>query len=144
MSESETIGLIEIYTQAYGRCTNNKPIQGFAECSGLCNSKTEFNRATGRRDQKCECCSVSESEKIEASVDCDDGSVQSMLISVPKSCSCKGCGESDGENGNGNQYQNRNAEPAENPAETGNRRRVNDWLFNLGNLVNSRNVRIRI
>lgn len=144
MSESETIGLIEIYTQAYGRCINNKPIKGFAECSGLCNSKTEFNRATGRRDQKCGCCQVSESEKIDATVDCDDGSEQSMLISVPKSCSCQGCGGIGGETGNGNEYQNRNVEPTVDSTETGSRRRVNDWLFNLGNLVNSRNVRIRI
>ncbi|XP_055298923.1 mucin-6-like isoform X2 [Sitodiplosis mosellana] len=146
MNESETIGLIEIYSD-YGRCVNAKPIQGFAECGGVCNSKTTFNRATGRQEQKCECCSVSEFDKMEVAVECDDGSEQIALVSVPKSCSCvQGCGGVGGfSGGNGNSYQSRDIEPTENSEETDNRRKVDalGWLVNLNNLVNSRNLRVR-
>lgn len=140
MSESETVGLIEIYSDSYGRCVNSKPIQGFAECGGLCNSKTAFNRATGQQDQKCECCSVSEFDKMRVPVECDDGSEQVALISVPKSCSCQGCGGFSGE------YRSRGAEPTEDTEETENSRRVNalGWLLNFDNLVNNRNIRVRI
>lgn len=133
MSEPDTVGLINFYSEVYGRCVNNKPIQGFAECGGLCNSKTAFNRATAQQDQKCECCSVSEYDKMKVSVVCDDRSERIVLISVPKSCACQGCGGSNNENGN--EFRGRNIEQIENPL---------GWLANLDNLVNNRNIRVRI
>lgn len=140
MNESNTVGLIEIYSESYGRCVNNKPIEGFKECGGVCNSKTTFNRATGQQDQKCECCSVAEIDQLKVSVQCDDGSEQIALVSVPKSCSCQGCG------GSGNIYPSRDVEPIENEDDTENNRRLNalGWLINLDNLVNSRNLRVRL
>lgn len=145
MSESETVGLIDIYSEVYGKCVNNKPIQGFVECGGLCNSKTAFNRATGQQDQKCECCSVSEYEKMQVSVVCDDGSEQIAVVSVPKSCSCKGCGGGFS-NENRNEFRGRDVEHIEDSEDAENKRKINalGWLINLDNLVNNRNIRVRI
>lgn len=40
----ETIGLIQQVMSHHGLCTNKKPLLGFKECKGICNSGTVFNQ----------------------------------------------------------------------------------------------------
>jgi hypothetical protein len=38
-----TVGLISVVREPYGRCTNTHKIDGFAECIGKCDSHTVYN-----------------------------------------------------------------------------------------------------
>lgn len=38
-----TVGLISLIREPYGRCTNTHKIDGFAECIGKCDSRTVYN-----------------------------------------------------------------------------------------------------
>lgn len=93
LSESQTIGIIEISREPHGKCKNTQPIRGFTECSGACNSGTKFNRITMKQDKKCHCCSVANYEEIKVPVKCFDGTKDVVPVSVPKTCTCQNCGD---------------------------------------------------
>jgi len=38
-----TVGLIALVKEPYGRCTNTHQIHGFTECIGKCDSRTVYN-----------------------------------------------------------------------------------------------------
>lgn len=96
MSETQTIGLIEVIIEPHGKCKNIQSIRGFTECSGACNSGTKFNRQTLKQDKKCHCCAIGNYEEIKVPVKCADGAKDVYPISVPKTCNCQPC--SDNEN----------------------------------------------
>lgn len=95
MSEKETIGLVETLKETHGKCINLKPIKGFTECHGTCNSGTKYNRKTLQQDKKCECCSISKYDEVMVPIKCEDGIHLTELISVPKSCTCQPCAENE-------------------------------------------------
>lgn len=43
MSESQTIGLVQIFKTGHGLCSNKNPIRGFTECQGTCQSGSKYN-----------------------------------------------------------------------------------------------------
>lgn len=96
LSDSQTIGLVELTQEPHGKCVNSQPIRGFTECHGACNSGTKYNRLTMKQDKKCQCCSVSNYEELTVPVKCSDGSKQTIPLSVPKTCTCQPCDEHDG------------------------------------------------
>ncbi|XP_031619378.1 hemocytin isoform X2 [Contarinia nasturtii] len=93
LSDSQTIGLVEMNQQPHGQCINTEPIRGFTECHGACDSGTKYNRLTMKQDKKCLCCSVASSEELKIPVKCTDGFKQTIAVSVPKTCNCKPCEE---------------------------------------------------
>lgn len=95
LSDSQTVGLVELNQEPHGKCVNIKPIRGFTECHGACNSGTKYNRYTMKQDKKCQCCSVSQYEELNIPVKCNDGTKQTVPISVPKTCTCQPCEEAD-------------------------------------------------
>lgn len=97
LSESQTVGLVELVQPPHGKCVNTQAIRGFAECHGQCgDSGTKFNRLTLKQDKKCQCCSVSSYEELKVPVKCTDGYKQTISVSVPKSCTCQSCDEQGG------------------------------------------------
>lgn len=99
LDEADTVGLVRVFQEPFGKCFNRNPIHGLTACNGQCNSGTTFNQLTMQQDEKCICCSVAEYEKLEVLVNCEDGSRQMTWIPTPKSCSCQAC---NGKNGNNN------------------------------------------
>lgn len=91
LSDNETLALVEILKETHGKCVNTRPIRGFTECRGTCNSGTKYNRSTLKQDKKCECCSVGKFEEISVPIKCEDGIHLTVPISVPKSCTCQAC-----------------------------------------------------
>lgn len=91
ISETQTVGLIELTIQPHGICKNSQPIRGFTECNGLCSSRTIFNRSTMKHDKKCNCCSVENYEELKVPVKCIDGTKNIVSVFVPKTCNCQPC-----------------------------------------------------
>lgn len=131
LDESETIGIIDIVLEPFGRCVNTEPIPEFAECSGSCQSKTTFNRIALKHDEKCTCCSISELKKVSVELKCEDGSSPTASVPVPVSCECGACSATS--NDARTYHRNRDVEQFDDSAETVNRPNVNNalgWLFN--------------
>lgn len=95
MSESQTIGLVEMNQEPHGKCVNIHPIRGFTECHGACDSGTKYNRFTMKQDKKCLCCSVTNYDELKVPVKCTDGTKQTIPVSVPRTCSCQACDEAE-------------------------------------------------
>lgn len=95
LNEPQTVGLIETTQKQHGKCKNIEPIRGFTECQGACQSGTKFNRLTLTHEKKCLCCSISNYAELKIPVKCEDGTKQTIPVSVPKTCSCRPCEDND-------------------------------------------------
>lgn len=51
---------------------------------------------TFNQDKVCDCCSVSEFNKLSVTLKCHDGHTYKKNISVPSSCDCSACKEDKG------------------------------------------------
>lgn len=91
LSDTETVGLVEMTQGLHGKCVNDEPIRGFTECHGSCNSGTKYNRLTMKQDKKCHCCSVASYEELKVPIKCIDGTKKTIPLSVPKTCMCQPC-----------------------------------------------------
>lgn len=146
MDKSDTVGLIELFTEPYGRCVNSQPVIGFYECSGACKSQSIFDRQLLRHDQICECCSISNYEQIEVTLECDDGSEQIALVPVAKSCSCVYCG-GEAAYEQESHFRIRDTEPSENPGEADNQKYLKKalgWILNFNDPSEQPTFRMRI
>ncbi|KAJ0180770.1 hypothetical protein K1T71_004174 [Dendrolimus kikuchii] len=89
---SQTVGMIRVRNAHHGLCVNQKPVKGFKECRGTCDSGALFNNATGSYDSNCECCQVTEYSPLTVEVNCMDGTVQKHRVNTPLTCACRKCG----------------------------------------------------
>lgn len=83
--------MIATFDKVHGKCSNAQPIRGLTECQGACSSGTIFNTQTFKQDKKCQCCMVANYMELKIPLICADGSIPTIPVSVPKTCSCQPC-----------------------------------------------------
>lgn len=108
MSETQTIGLVQIYKKEHGGlCKNKNPIRGFTECQGTCQSGSKYNprkyflvtrkvslvkidsfyvifllnTVSYGQDKICLCCSIQGYVPINVSLECPNGVKVSKEVS---------------------------------------------------------------
>uniref|UniRef100_A0A1I8MML0 Hemocytin n=2 Tax=Musca domestica TaxID=7370 RepID=A0A1I8MML0_MUSDO len=94
LAESETRNLVKVNAMGHGICINEKPIQGFTECMGSCNSGSKYNRETLLQDKICHCCNIKSYKSITVELTCEDGTKISKQLEIPSACGCQPCSDS--------------------------------------------------
>ncbi|VVC41699.1 Hypothetical protein CINCED_3A025143 [Cinara cedri] len=92
LPSNQTVGLVTEDSPFHDTCTNTEAIVGFAECRGLCDSYTYFNKKTIKHDSKCQCCQPIRYDNLSVTLECKDGYRYEKSVSVPSACSCTACG----------------------------------------------------
>ncbi|XP_028169728.1 hemocytin-like [Ostrinia furnacalis] len=87
-----SVGAIRAVLKPHGACYNDRPLVGFYECRGSCDSGTLYNNVTGIHDSKCECCTATSYGSVDIWLACADGSRQKHRVASPNNCRCLACG----------------------------------------------------
>ncbi|KAK3857259.1 hypothetical protein Pcinc_036476, partial [Petrolisthes cinctipes] len=89
----ETVGLFQLSTWRVGTCRNPDPVPNFRQCSGHCESFTEFQGKSrhAKHVSTCFCCKPSRFEKIRVMLQCDSGVTFSPVYDNIAECECLAC-----------------------------------------------------
>ncbi|KAL0894249.1 hypothetical protein ABMA27_014259 [Loxostege sticticalis] len=91
LSGPASVGAVRAELRPHGACRNDRPLVGFYECRGACDSGTLYNNVTGIHDSKCECCQAVAYGSVDVWLACADGSRQKHRVASPSKCACMAC-----------------------------------------------------